>query len=407
MDLRGIPVVAQTFGARATSNAIVSARYTPPPPGERHGGVVEAKTLAGTDARFDFDGGQEFGERVQLPEAVGGRVTISAGAPDSLPEDDTASLTLDQSAITCVTLSYPAEDGEPNDRLLAVLNLLLPGREVAAVPVPGAGPVDCDLLVADRALPVDYKAKALLLFGVAGSYGRTGAPVRVLPNIRARPEGIDVGFEAPSLAFVEAEEAVPITDTDLTPLERHLDGHVLVAAGRGAADVLYCGFVPHKSTLFVGSEGPLLLLRWLDSVQRREPPAIPPLVAAGEQIQLRLPGTCQVRPAEAGTWADTYSSPGANVTPSADGTAMWTAPHEPGAWEVVRDGRVIGRTQIIWTNPEEQWVPFMPHPAIDLSAFNPPKREPDWRDLLPGLLLWIALGLLVLEWALWLVGVLE
>jgi hypothetical protein len=258
-NLHGIPVVAETFGGRAVNNAIVAAHYTPPAPGERHGGVLEAETLDGADARFVFEGGDELGKRVQLPEAVGGRVTISTDVPDALPEDDAASFALDQSALTRVTLCYPAEDGEPNDRLIAVLNLLLPGRDVVALPVPGAEPVDCDLLIADRALPANYKAKALLLFGVTGSYGRTGAPIRVLPNIRARPEGIDVGFEVPNLAFVEAEEAVPLTDSGLTPLERHVDGHVLVAAGRGATDVLYCGFVPHMSTLFVGSEGPLLL----------------------------------------------------------------------------------------------------------------------------------------------------
>ncbi len=406
MRLGDVPVVVETFGGKSANNAIVSAHYTPPAPGERHGGVVEAETLDGSDATFLLQGGAEVGKRIELPDSVSGRIVVSSGAGDALSEDDDVSFALYESAIKRVTLCYPAEDGEPNDRIIAVLNLLLPGREVVTTPVPGAA-VDCDLLVADRVLPQTYHASALLLFGVAGEYGRTGAPIRVLPNIRARPEGIDVGFEVPNLAFVEAEEAVPLVDSALTPLERDVDGHVLVGVTRGDTEVLYCGFVPHKSTLFVGSEGPLLLLRWIDAIQKREPPPVPPLVAAGEQVQLRLPGTSVVQPAAGGSWPGSYTAAGATITPSADSTAMWTVPSEPGTWEVVHEGRVIGRTQILWTNPEEQWVPFTETSAIDPSAFSPPEREADWRDLLPALLLWIALGLATLEWALWLIGVLE
>src|SRR5690606_18539451 len=44
--LQGIELIAETFGGYARNDA-VTARYTPPAPGETHGGTVDAQTLSG------------------------------------------------------------------------------------------------------------------------------------------------------------------------------------------------------------------------------------------------------------------------------------------------------------------------------------------------------------------------
>jgi hypothetical protein len=206
---------------------------------------------------------------------------------------------------------------------------------------------------------------------------------------------------------VSAEAAIPLVGTRLTPLVRHIDGNVLVAVQRGVPEILYCGFVPHESNLLFhfNTNGPLLLLRWLDAVQRREPPVAPPLVAAGEHVTLRLPGPATLRPVE--SWSDCYTVAGYEVTPGPDGTAAWQAPCQPGRWEVAVPGQNPTTFEVVWSDPNEQRLPFTRQEPLDLAILEPPGRTKDWRDLLPGLLLWVALGLLVLEWLLWLVGLVD
>ncbi len=403
--LQGIELIAETFGGYARNDA-VTARFTPPAPGETHGGTVDTQTLSGNPARVTLGAETWLGPNVQLPQAVsGGTVRIAVAPGDALPDDDAVAFELEAPGIRRVALCYPAADGEHNPRLLAVLETLLPGREFELVALPGPQAVRCDLLVGDRVLPPSHEAGALLLFGVAGAYGRTGAPINSPPGMRADVARPQVGFEVPSLALVHAREAIPLEDSALLPLERHIEGHVLVAVQRNPVEVLYCGFIPHESTLLDGArEGPLLLLRWLDAVQQREPPPAPPLVTAGEPVTLRLPGKCRLC---AQGWADSYSVAGYEVTPGADGTALWTAPNQPGRWQVMHNDALIGSFEVVWSDPAEQSLAYERHDETPMAVFAPPERQSDWRDLLPSLLLWLALALVTLEWVLWLVGVLD
>lgn len=403
----GTPVFVETFGGPASNNAIVSARYTPPQPGDDHGGVVEAATLSGADPRVLAGEAELTGTRVELPvSTAGAQASIRTAGGDALPEDDSVPLATRAPAIRSVVVSYRAADTDPRDALLVLLRNRLPGREIQAVAVEDGRRVDADLLVALGALPAAYSARALLLFGVAGEAGVTGPPVNAEPNMRAPVSAPDVGLDLPDLALVRAREAVPLLETSLTPIARHMEGGVLVALQRQPLEILYCGFMPLRSTLLEDAEGLLLLVRWLEAVQQLPQPLVPPIVSAGESLTLKLPGPAEVKPAGDTGWPDAWFEPGWSLTPGPDGKLEWQAPDQPGGWMLSTEGQGV-EFHVVWSNPAEQRLPFVQAGPVAASVLHPADEPRGWRDLLPGLLLWIALGLLVLEWLLWLAGLLD
>ncbi|MCC7510771.1 MAG: BatA domain-containing protein [Planctomycetes bacterium] len=414
LDLGGTPLIYETFGGPADNDAIIAARYTPPAANDAHGGVVEAATLSGRDPIVRVGTEVELrGRRVELPPVTGANeVRISTDGGDALPDDDEVSFLAPRARIAGVAVCYPAEDGEANPFLLQALRSFLPGREFSTHPVPGTAEVSADLLIADRALPAKYTARAVLLFGVGGEAGDVGPPVRAEPNLRAPVDAADVGFEVPDLSLISAREARPLVRTGLSALTRHIDGGVLVGVQRTPNEILYCGFVPHESTLLQDRSGLLLILRWLEAVQRVEEPRIPPLVQAGEPVGVRAAGDVKmslvVSPdAMDAAWGDAYRDPGSRLVRGPDGIVNWTVAREPGRWNL--HAGLVEREPftILWSDPHEQSLPYVHLAPIPLAAFGPPEADFDLRDWLPGLLLWLALGLLVIEWALWLVGVVE
>ncbi len=414
LDLGGTPLVYETFGGPADNDALIAARYTPPAPNDTHGGVVEAATLSGRDPVVRVGTQVELrGRRVELPPITGANgVRISTDGGDALPDDDEVSFLAPRARIGGVAVCYPATDGEANPFLLQALRSFLPGRELATHPVPGTDEVSADLLVADRVLPEKYQARAVMLLGVGGDAGDVGAPVRAEPNLRAPVDATDVGFEVPDLSLISAREARPLVRTSLSALTRHIDGGVLVGVQRTPQEILYSGFVPHESTLLQDRSGLLLILRWLEAVQKLEEPRIPPLVPAGEPVAVNASGNVKdfftISPDTAdAAWKGAYRGPGSRLVRGPDGIVNWTAPMQPGRWNLHVGWVDREPFTIIWSDPMEQTLPFTRVAAIPTAAFGPPDAPFDLRDWLPGLLLWLALGLLVIEWSLWLVGVLE
>ncbi|MBX3460379.1 MAG: hypothetical protein KF696_10530 [Planctomycetes bacterium] len=410
--MQGVQVVAESFGAAARNDAVIRARYTPPARGESQGGIVEAELLSGKDPIIACNGKRLEGRRVELPPILDSdEVTITVREPDALTDDDAISFRVPRSGIRTVALCHPASDGEANPFLKTLIETLLPGREVTTVAVPAAAPIKADLLVADRALPQSFDARALLLFGVALPGDSIGPPVRAEPNLRAPVERTDVGFEVPDLSLVHAREAVPLTQTGLAPLVRHIEGAVLVAASREPRPTLYCGFVPHQSTLLEDPAGRLLLLRFTDMVQAPAVPRVAPLLPAGKPVTLRatrnVKDTLSVAPHDRHLWQDSYRGPAVHLVHGPDGSVDWQVPDQPGQWLLKHGDVGVDMPSLVWFDPVEQALPFAPAGGDAMAAILPPARQSNWRDLLPALLLWLALGLLVLEWCLWLAGVLE
>lgn len=414
---------AESFGTAQANDAIVSGVYLPPTPGDgtagailfetRKGGAVTARELStGTEleALPDLESRPHV-RRVVLPiQPEPLRVRIALAAPDALPEDDAITVTLDPPRLASVALCYPAADGEPNPILLDALRGLLPGREVTPVALPG-GAVQTDLLVCDRVLPSDYDARFLLCFGVLPEAdGVVDAPAAAEPNMQLRVQPpADAGFEVPELTLLSAREALPLrTGHRLLPLAALLDGRTLIGVRHGANELLYCGFVPHQSTLLQESPGLLLLMRWLNAVQAGPRQKLPLFVNAGQEAEFELeqPGTLKVRLADDAPWLPSYGPREYEITSGPDGRGKMGPFVIPGEYVISQDGREIGRLNAF---ADFTWPELSPPDTsrLDLDRLFVPQAQPDWRDALPGLLLWIALGLMVLEWLLWLLGITE
>lgn len=419
--MAGVQVIKESFGAPARNDAVIHARYTPPGRGESHGGIVEAALLSGREPRVAIGDASLVGTRVELPPMPeGGLVFIKVPETDALDDDDTIYFGVPPSGLRTIALCHPAADGEANPILQKLLELLLPGRKFTTHALPGAAEVGADLVVADRVLPPKFHAKALLLFGVARPGDATGDPVSAEPNLRAPVEPVDVGFEVPDLSLVHAREAVPLVITTLKPLVRNVDGQVLVAAQGESIPTLYCGFIPHQSTLLEDAAGRLLLLRFADMVSAPEQARVPPLAPAGKPLLIRAqrnvkdfftitptmrnPGSTSKSP---WNWYSAYRGPQSRLVHGPDGSVEWPAPDEPGQWLLTHGFVGEDMITLVWSDPAEQMLPYAPSQGDAMAAIQPPARESNWRDWLPALLLWIALGLLVLEWCLWLAGVLE
>jgi hypothetical protein len=310
---------------------------------------------------------------------------------------------LPSAALRKVSVLFPAADGEPNVFLGRALGILLPGREIKT---DGTQPGEDGLLVLDRFAPENPTCRAAICFAaLPDKWGRVAAPVAVKTGFqRAAPTSTD--FELPDLSLLAADKAWPVTDTRLRPLLLDPMGNVLIAEGTiDGTRVLYCGFVPHLSTLVNDQgdlSGMLLLLRWLAAVQTPNTSGLPPVLNPGQTANLRLePGsTFRVESPEI---ANTAFS----MTSGPDGRATLGPVPTPGRWRVVGpSGQEAGVFSSLWTDDREQSLPFTALPRADLAALNP-QLAPDWRDSLPGLLIVLALALVLLEWFLWIVGATE
>jgi hypothetical protein len=418
----------EVMGVARGNDGIVSASYITATPGDgtagtiafstRKGGVATARELS-TGKTLDVVPDPDARANVQRvvlpiqPEPL--RVRIALATPDALPEDDAITVTLDPPRLATVALCYPAEDGEPNLILLDALRGLLPGREVTPVALPGEA-VTADLVVCDRVLPADYSARFLLCFGVLPEAdGLVDAPAGAEPNMQLRLAApANAGFEVPELTLLSAREALPLREGHrLLPLAALLDGRALIGVRHGANELLYCGFVPHQSTLLQEPPGLLLLMRWLNAMQAGPRQKLPLFVNARQEadFELEQPGTLKLRLADDAPWLPSYGPREYEVTSGPDGRGKMGPFVIPGEYVIAQDGREIGRlnafTDFSWIAPWWGDTP-PPEPArIDLGKLFEPQARPDWRDTLPGLLLWIALGLMLLEWLLWLVGATE
>ncbi len=419
---------AEAIGTALANDGIVSAEYVPPTPGDgtagaialgtRMGGALTARELStGTELEVlpDLESRPHV-RRVVLPiQPEPLRVRIALAAPDALPEDDAITVTLDPPRLASVALCYPAADGEPNPILMDALRGLLPGREVTPVAMPG-GAVQADLLVCDRVLPGDYDARFLLCFGVLpDTDGRLEPPTTADPNMQLRIEPpAEAGFDVPELTLLEGREVRPLqAGHRLLPLAALLDGRALIGVRHGANELLYCGFVPHQSTLLQEPPGLLLLMRWLNAVQAGPRQKLPLFVNARQEVEFELeqPGTLKLRLADDAPWLPSYGPREYEVTSGPDGRGKLGPFVIPGEYVISQDGREIGRlnafTDFSWTDPVWGDTPPPDPGRLDLDRLFAPQAQPDWRDALPGLLLWIALGLMLLEWLLWLLGVTE
>lgn len=405
-DVEGMHV--ETFGQTADNNYVRNVEYAPPVPGAGHNGVLSVEANGLWRARLEPDGPvlpiQDGG--VALPIQNGPLEMRISVAEDALQFDNSVGMSLSPSRLARVTVCYPSEDGEPNPLLVQTLAQFLPGREILAQPVPG-DPIDCDLLVCDRVLPADYDAAFLLCFGVLPElYGRVGDIVEAEPNMQLREDFKDVGFEVPDLTLLNAREARTLLDGHaLTPIVRHIAGGTLIGVRR---DLLYCGYIPHESTLLQDSAGFLLLYRWLNSLQAAATQPFPPFVPWDRSVEFRIdePGELQLTLVES-AWLPAYGARSYSLMTGPDGRGEIGPFEIPGVYSVSRDGREIARVTAIWHDLPEQDLSVEARDPVDHYALLSRTHEPDWRDHLPGMLLWIALGLLVLEWVLWLAGVTE
>lgn len=398
----------ETFGTSAENRFIVSAKYLPPEPGAASSGVIEFDAVGEADARLLPDGEylEVFNGTVELPIRVEPLQMRLAVPDDVLPHDNSVGMSLSPSRLARIVLCYPAGDGEANPLLKQTLQQFLPGREVRTQAVPG-DPVDCDLLICDRALPEQYDARFMLCFGVLPQeYGRVAPSVEAEPNMQLREDFDGVGFEVPELTLLNARAAVPLeAGHTLTPIVRHIEGGTLIGASRY---LLYCGYIPHQSTLLQDISGFLLLYRWLNSLQSAASRPFPPFVPWDRPTEFQLDEAGELRLSLVKSpWLPAYGAREYTLTTGPDGRGEIGPFEIPGVYSVSRGGREVARFTAVWNDEHEQNLDVTPREPVDLQVLLNQQLEPDWRDTLPGALLWIALVLIVLEWVLWLAGVTE
>jgi hypothetical protein len=324
-------------------------------------------------------------------------------------QDNALTLHLRPRRLATVAICHPADE-KPNTILRDMLKLLLPGRTIETHPTkPGEG-VKADLLVCDRVLPDTSDARFLLCFGVLPpELGETAAPVDARPNLQLRVEPPkDLGFEVPELTLINGRDAVPLKPGHkLAPLAKLLSGETLVGIRRGQPEVLYSGFLPHLSTLLQDSSGLLLLLRWLNALQADSRVQFPPFVPADGQTEFQLDQSAElhVEVAKDNPWLPSFGPKSYTLTTAADGRGRLGPFVIPGEYAVLRGGSEVAKFTALCRLPDT--IGSSNQTRTDLDALFKHQVEPDWRDYLPGALLWVALGALLLEWLLWLVGVTE
>ncbi|MCC6573902.1 MAG: hypothetical protein IT462_08925 [Planctomycetes bacterium] len=408
-DCGGVPCAFESIGVAAANDGVADVVYRPARADSP--ATVSAKLVSGKPPawRIEDDEGAKLAEGASaeielprdLPENV--RVVVST-APDALIEDDRVTLNLAQFSVRRVALCYPASE-TANALLLDSLKLLLPGREITTKPIAtGAREVEADLVVLDRVAPESVKAPLLLAFcALPPALGKLGAPTRAAAGLYGTPRSPD-DFTVPDPALISAREVVPLASSDaLTPLVTHAQVGTLVARGRKDGDVLYIGFSPHESGFLFVPAGPLLLQRWLGVPRGRA--SLPPLVRynAATDIKLSRAGKLELELAQG--WTDAQGARRVEITSGPDGRLTLGPLEQPGVYRAQIDGAVAGEITALWGDAREQSGEFAPTPPLDLAGLRPEARRQDWRDLFPGVLLWIALFALVLEWLLWLAGI--
>lgn len=398
----GWPTFVHTVGGPAENDALTAASFEPATPDDPHAGRLIVETLSGKPATLEWTAGQSTGRETGLTftlpitrERMQARIFLP---DDGLALDNELHFQHDAGAIADVFVAHPVADAEANPFLVDALREFLPGREVRSGPPAAAN--DADLLVMDRAL-VDAAARYRLCFGVIPpEYGRVSEAVRVDPNLQPQVEAPPgLRFTLPRLALLSAREAIPLADGhSLITLARAPNGETLIALGD---NLLYCGFIPHESTLLQDREGLLLLLRWIQSVQGTRESLLPPALPMAQETRLQLPpGRYTLR----GQVVDLEYV----LATSADGEAVVGPFKKPGPY-TLHDARgaQVGTTTVLLHDPPEQRLPWRSMPALEPHKLRPPVLQPDWRDHLPAALLYVALALLVLEWLAWLVGLTE
>lgn len=413
----GVPMLVETFGARANNDAVTAWRWTPTPQGPGRG-VIEAQSrsgralaLTGTDeasVQKHYNDGTRF-ELAADDESVAFDLRVTQ--PDALTQDDSIQFELPSSPLARAHVAWPAADGEVNPNLRDTLKLFLPGIAVTAAAGPNL-PARTSLAVFDRVVPAKVNARFAICFGaIPPAWGRIEPSIRVAAGMQHAESSVGLGFELPDLSLLSARAAVPVVSTALRPLLKGPAGEVLIAEGIiDGTRTLYCGFIPHESTLLEdsGSGGPLLLMRWLQAIRTPPGTAPPPVITSGESAGLHLGRAAHLRVSlESSRWEPCVGDREFALVSGPDGRAKLGPLPIPGGWQVTDEAsggafRVVS----LWRDEAEQSLPFEALPVADAAGLHP-AIEPDWRDNLPGALLWLALALLVLEWALWLVGVTE
>lgn len=404
VSLGDVPMACESFGEAAGNQGITGAVFEPPLPGQVHGGVLKAAT---TDAEPVLELTDERGitqvfrgNYIELTVSAGvRRCVLFVPGGDALPEDDRIEFTLPGTPMATVAVGYPAADGEPNPLLLDTLRTLLPGRVITAF-ADNTTPPRADLLVLDRTQPRAAECRYMLCLGAAPP-GVPGGPAGdVRPGLQTLRRPAQLRFELPDLSSLAGTGVVGLAPGHgLEPLLLGLDGSTLAAWGQVAgAETLFCGFAPHQSTLLEDRGGLLLLLRWLESLQRPDATRWPPFLATDERMTVDLPAPERLE--LAASWQDPpIAAPGRYELAPRGGQAELGPLGAPGRYRGAGDREIT----VYWRDPLEQTLKFAPLPAADLAALNP-APAPDWRDSLPGSLLWAALLLLLLEWLLWLAG---
>ncbi|MEZ5991616.1 MAG: hypothetical protein R3E76_04615 [Planctomycetota bacterium] len=414
-NVYGVPTCFETVGEPGSNNGFRSAEFVRPEPGDGTSGRIKfsARDL-GDVAAVDTVSGRTLavasGEIILPVQGEPMEVRLSVEAGDSLPEDDILRMQLNPRGLAKVVLCHPPDGEGPNTVLRDTLGYLLPGRVIETHAVQPGDNIKADLLVCDRIVPEQWSARYLLCFGaIPGKLGQTGDPLDVSPGLQLSLNAPkDLGFEVPQLTLLHGTDAVPLNeDTTLTPLAKGISGETLVAVKRGQPEILYVGFLPHRSTLLQDSSGLLLLLRWLNAVQSNERIVFPPFIARGGEAEFQLDQQSElsIRLDDNNPWLPSFGPKAFRLTTGADGRGKLGPFTIPGEYVVQQSGQEIARFTVVWTSDADlRWPASF---QIDLDALFADNVQPDWRDYLPGALLWVALGLLMLEWLLWLVGVTE
>lgn len=411
----GVPTCFETVGEPGSNNGFRSAEFIRPEPGDGTSGRIKFSTRdRGDVTAVETTSGRAIevaaGEVILPVQGEPMEVRLSVGAGDSLPEDDILRMQLNPHGLAKVVLCYPPDGEGPNTILRDTLAYLLPGREIETRAVQLGDDINADLLICDRVVPDQWTARYVLCFGtIPPTLGQTGDPLDVSPGLQLSVDTPkDLGFEVPQLTLLHGTNAVPLNDdTTLAPLAKGIGGETLVAIKRGQPEVLYVGFLPHRSTLLQDSSGLLLLLRWLNAIQSNERIVFPPFLARGDETEFQLDQQSElsIRLSDDNPWLPSFGPKAYRLTTGADGRGKLGPFTIPGEYVVERSGQEIARFTVVWACDTD--LRQGPSARLDLDALFADNVQPDWRDYLPGALLWIALGLLMFEWLLWLVGVTE
>lgn len=400
--LSGLPMIVETFGASADNDAIIHARVRRETDGSG-AMLIQAQARSPQPVTLTIGSTKRQGSVFQItPAELAAGVELRTDASDALALDDVVRLQVPTAELRDAALWHPAGE-DPNELLLGALREMLPGRTISTGRAEFAPE---SLVIMDRAAPSDPRCRAAICFGVIpAAWGRVGSPVNARAGFQTALPG-PRDYELPDLSLLSAQQAWPLLDSSLAPLLRDPMGNVLIAEGTvGQTRVLYCGFVPHLSTLLNDRGdlgGLLLLLRWLRAVQTPPDIGLPPVLNPGQTAELRLkPNTLYTLK------ADRLGAPAFTLATGPDGRGLLGPLDRPANWQILDEGgKTVGAFASVWADEREQSLPFEPLPRADLAALNP-QRATDWRDLLPGLLLYVLLALVVLEWVLWLAGATE